>query len=261
MRCRLARFGSGLLIFALAVFAQVAGIEACEAPFPFLEDQPSLPRTYGDIRNGRQVLIAAIGGASTLGGAAGDDPKLAWPERMAVALSQQFPTASVRAVNLGVARQTAQDMLRRIDSDVLRLNPTLVIWETGTTDAVRGIGLEEFRESVQAGIDRLKARHVEVMLMDMQYSRRALALYAFAEYQNTLNELAEFNGIPIFHRHDAMRAWSEAGAFDFDVADPAKRRAVAAGLYDCIGRGVASLIARGIKSKVTPVNPVPAAQP
>lgn len=261
MRWRFARIGSGLWILALAFGAIAPGIEACEAPYSFLDDQPALPRTYGDIRNGRQVLIAAIGGASTLGGAAGEDAKLAWPARAAAALAQRFPFASVRAINLGVARQTAQDMLRRFDNEVLKLNPTLVIWETGTTDAVRGISPEEFRESVQAGIDRLKARHIEVMLMDMQYSRRALALYAFAEYQTTLNELAEFNGIPIYHRHDAMRAWSEAGTFDFDVADPARRRAVAAGLYDCIGRDVASIIARGIKSQVTPVNPVPDAPP
>ena len=245
---------AALSVCGLALLANIAGAEACDAPFSFLEEQPPVLRTYGDLRNGRPVVIAAVGGASTQGSAAGDDLRLAWPERMAAALSRRFPAAAVRAVNLGVARQSAQDMLRRIDGEVLKMKPSLVVWETGTADAVRGVSPEDFRETLQAGIDRLKAQKIDVM-------RRTLALYDLTEYLNTLNELADVNGIPIFHRHEAMRAWSDAGVFDFDVADPAKRRVVAAGLYDCIGEGVAALIERGGKKPAVPANTAPGKHP
>jgi acyl-CoA thioesterase I len=45
----------------------------------------------------------------------------------------------------------------RLDRDVLLLKPTLIIWETGATEAVRGTDIEEFRETMQAGIDKLRA--------------------------------------------------------------------------------------------------------
>ena len=215
---------------------------ACELPTSLFEGQPPLTHTYDDLKNGRPVTIVAIGGASTMGTMAVGEMKMAWPARAAAALSERFPAATVRSVNLGAMRQTAQDMLRRFDADVFKLQPSLVIWETGTAEVVGGVGVAGFRETVQAGIDQLKARNVEVMLMDLQYSPRTLALYDPTEYLNALDDLADANDVPIFHRYEAMRQWSASGEFDFDVADPARQRDVAMRLYDCIGRGVVSLI-------------------
>jgi hypothetical protein len=44
-----------------------------------------------------------------------------------------------------------------------RWKPTLVIWDTGTPDAVRGMELDEFRQTIQAGIDRLRESGAEVV--------------------------------------------------------------------------------------------------
>ena len=66
------------------------------------------------------------------------------------------PTARVTVHNRAVARQTTQEMAARLDQEVIALKPLLVIWETGTTDAVRGTELDEFRQTIQDGIDRLR---------------------------------------------------------------------------------------------------------
>lgn len=249
---------AALLACAAVLLAGNVGAQPCDVPTAQIEDQPTLPRAYNTIRSGGSVTIVAIGGASTQGRAAGDDSKLSWPARAAAALTARFPGSTVQAVNLGSPRQTAEDMLKRIDSDPRLSQAALVIWETGTTEAVRGARPDDFRTTVQAGIDRLKARKIEVVLMDMQYSHRTLALYDLTEYRNALSEIADINDIPIFRRHDAMRDWQETGVFDFDVADPAQRRDVATRLYDCIGRGVAALIARNRSgSAVSPVKAPP----
>ena len=78
-----------------------------------------------------------LGGASTVGLAAGG-PGLAWPARLSSALAEKFPSARIKVVNLAVARQTAKAAAERLVRDVLPLKPTLVIWETGTMEAVRG---------------------------------------------------------------------------------------------------------------------------
>jgi hypothetical protein len=53
-------------------------------------------------------------------------------------------------------------MATHLDREVIPLKPTLVIRKTGTTDAVQGTDLDEFRQAVQAGIDRLRASGAEV---------------------------------------------------------------------------------------------------
>ena len=84
---------------------------------------------------------------------------------------REIPVCAHQGVNLAVARQTAKAAAERLDREVLPLKPTLVIWETGTMEAVRGTDVDEFRETVQAGIDELRAAGAEVVLMNMQFSR------------------------------------------------------------------------------------------
>ena len=165
----------------------------------------------------------AIGGASTLGHAAGS-PDLAWPARLAVALTSRFPAARVTVDNRAVARQTTQEMAARLDREVIALKPMLVIWETGTTDAVRGTELDEFRQTIQAGIDRLRASGAEVVFMDMQFSRHTHAVINFDRYESVLREVTDANDVPLFRRHDIMHHWAESGLFDLMTADHDKLR-------------------------------------
>ena len=214
-------------------------------PASFYDTEPTLPKTAAAIASGQTVLIVAIGGASTLGHAAGS-PDLAWPARLAVALTSRFPAARVTVDNRAVARQTTQEMAARLDREVIALKPTLVIWETGTTDAVRGTDLDEFRQTIQAGIDRLRASGAEVVFMDMQFSRHTHAVINFDRYESVLREVTDANDVPLFRRHDIMHYWAESGLFDLMTGDHDKLHLVASRLYDCIGRAVADFITRGV---------------
>src|SRR4029453_12061456 len=151
-------------------------------------------------------LFRSLGGASTLGQAAGS-PALAWPARLAVALTSRFPAAHVTVDNRAVARQTTQEMPARLDRDVIALKQTLVIWERGTTDAVRGTEIDELGQTIQDGIDRLRASGAEVVLMDMQFSRHTHAVINFDRYESVLREVTDANDVPLFRRHDIMHYW------------------------------------------------------
>lgn len=74
--------------------------------------------------------------------------------RFQPALTGKFPSARIKIVS-AVERQTAKHAIERLDRDVLLLKPTLIIWET--TKAVHGTDVEEFRGTMQAGIDKLRA--------------------------------------------------------------------------------------------------------
>ena len=236
----MAAVGIGLL--SLPGLAPAQG-QDCAVPASFYDTEPTLPKTAAAIASGQPVSIVAIGGASTLGHAAGS-PDLAWPARLAVALTSRFPAARVTVDNRAVARQTAQEMASRLDREVNPLKPTLVIWETGTTDAVQGTELDEFRQTMQDGIDRLRASGAEIVLMDMQFSRQTHAVINFDRYESVLREVTDANEVPLFRRYDIMRHWAENGLFDLITADHDKLQLVASRLYDCIGRAVADFITR-----------------
>jgi hypothetical protein len=237
----MAAVGIGLL--SLPGSAPAQG-QDCAVPASFYDTEPMLPKTAAAIASGQPVSIVAIGGASTLGRAAGS-PDLAWPARLAVALTSRFPATRVTVDNRAVARQTAQEMAARLDREVIPLKPTLVIWETGTTDAVLDTELDEFRQTIQASLDRLRASGAEIVLMDLQFSRQTHAVINFDRYESVLREVTDANEVPLFRRYDMMRHWAESGLFDLMTGDHDQLTLIASRLYDCIGRAVADFITRG----------------
>jgi len=229
---------------ALSMAGMAAAQEReCPVPETFFTFEPALPKTARALAEGREAVIVALGGASTLGRAAGAAER-GWPARMAAALAARFPSARIKMVNLGVPRQTAKEAAARLERDVLPLKPVLVIWETGTMEAVRGIDIDDFQETLQTGIDDLLSAGIEVVLMNMQFSRRTHAMINFAPYLIALREVADVNDVAVFRRHGIMRHWAETGALDLGVSGKEERRKLAVKLYDCIGRAAAEFIAR-----------------
>jgi hypothetical protein len=154
-----------------------------------------------------------------------------------------FPAATISVVNLAKPRLTAADMVERFEKEIIPLAPALVIWQTGTVDAVDGIDLTDFRATLQSGLNRLRAVS-EVVVMDPQFSRRTRAMIDFEPYESVMREVADANDVPMFPRSDLMRAWSEAGEFNYSVADKDERREMARRLYACIGNALAAFVTR-----------------
>jgi acyl-CoA thioesterase-1 len=217
----------------------------CSVPERFYAFEPVLTKTTKALAGRREVVIAVLGGASTLGRAAGG-AGATWPARLGAALAERFPSGRTKVVNLAEARQTAKEAADRIGRDVLPLKPKLVIWETGTMEAVRGSDVDQLWETLQAGIDELRTAGAEVVLMDMQFSRSTDAMIRFEPYLSAMHQLADANDVPLFRRHGIMRHWAEAGLLDLRTTDGEKRREVAAKLYDCIGLAMVDFVTRGL---------------
>jgi hypothetical protein len=213
----------------------------CGVPAELMAVDGKLPQLAAKLRAGAPVKIVAIGGASTLGSAAGT-PDLAYPRRLQEALARAYPSVPITVVNKGVPRQTAQQMLARFPSDVLAEDPVLVIWESGTTDAVRGADVDEFATALQTGIDELKARSIDIVLVDMQFSHSTVALIDFDRYLQAMHRIGDVNDVYVFPRFEMMRYWSEQNVFNFDGVSKDERASLAAAVYDCLGRNLAAAI-------------------
>ncbi|HYZ39728.1 MAG TPA: GDSL-type esterase/lipase family protein [Stellaceae bacterium] len=228
---------SGLLL----ILTGRAGAAACDAPDELMRFDDKLPHLAERLRAGGPIKIVAIGGASTAGLAAGSSD-LAYPHRLQETLAAWYPSSPVTVVNRGVPRQTAQQMVERFPTDVIAEDPVLVIWETGTTDAVRGIGVDDFATALQTGIDELKAHAIDIILVDMQFSHSTATVIDFERYLNALHRVGDANDINVFPRFEMMRYWSEQNVFNFDEVAKDERAGLAAKVYACIANKLAEAI-------------------
>ncbi len=214
----------------------------CSAPPELVQDPNPLPRTAAKIKAKAALKIVAIGGGSTAGTAAGD-PRKAWPQRLAEVLEKRFPGLPVEVVNQGMSRQLAQQMLERFPTDVLAEKPTLVVWEAGIMDAVQAVEVDEFTHALQAGVERLREAKLDIILMDMQYSRGGATVINYERYLEAMRRVADVNDVVLFSRWDVMRHWMETGAFDFENVPRIERAQRASLYYNCLAERLADSIA------------------
>lgn len=256
-RLRLAPLAIVVASFAAAAFAAMAvhavapeqnvtERPACAVPQEMIEPLPELPHLAAAIRRRMPVRIVVIGGASTKGAAAGL-PENAYPHRLQMALQHRFPEVPITVVNQGLPWQTASQMVRRFPVEISEDEPTLIIWEVGITDAARGGDLDEFTNALQAGIDLAKNRAIDIMLIDMQFSRRTTAIIDFNNYLDTIHRVGEMNDIYVFPRFAIMRHWSDEKVFDYDGISERERVRLAREVYECLGRALADVIAGAVR--------------
>jgi acyl-CoA thioesterase-1 len=237
-----ALLAAGVALTVLPLMSSAfGGALPCEVPNELRQVEDKLPHLAERLRAEQPVRIVAIGGASTTGLAAGSSD-LAYPHRLQEILSKSYPSSSITVVNRGVPRQTARQMLERFPTDVIPEDPVLVIWETGTTDAVRGVGVDDFAATLQAGIDELKAHDVDIMLVDLQFSHSTTTVIDFEQYLNAIHRVGDVNDVNVFPRFEMMRYWSEQNVFNFDGVAKDERASLAAKVYECIAGKLAEAI-------------------
>jgi lysophospholipase L1-like esterase len=184
----------------------------------------ALPHLAAAMRSGAPIKIVALGSSSTAGaGMARRDA--CYPSRLQAELERRHPGIAFTVVNLGVGGQMAATMRARIPAEVLPLRPSLVIWQAGVNEAIAGIGVEFFRDTLRSGIDDLTRHGVDVILLDMQYYPRADRVASYRSNLAVMREVGQERRIPVLHRFDIMRHWISTAQFSAeDLVGPNPQR-------------------------------------
>jgi hypothetical protein len=182
--------------------------------------------------------------SSTLPGAGGQ--ALAYPARLEVALQKRLPDVAVKVISLARPRQTAADMAEGFPKVLKDEKPALVIWQTGTYDAMRGVGAETFQGTLEAAVDKLQAGGANVIFMNMQYSPRTEAVISTAAYADAIRWVGLEHAVNVFDRQAVMRQWSELGTFDLLTAT--KSLDTAAKVHNCFGSMLADLVVEALSA-------------
>src|SRR5215831_18988219 len=211
----------------------------CGVPDYLLFGESPLKRVSSVVATQKRLLIAVVGtGSSALAGP--DGPPSAYPARLETVLGQRLPGVTVKVVTLLRTRQTAEDLAKGMDKMMADEQPDLVIWQTGTTDAIRRLDPDLFKAALEDGVERLHKGNADLILMNMQYSPRTETMIAVTPYADAMRVVAQHFDTPLFDRLGIMRHWSETGAFDFYA--PGRDNVLAQRVHDCIGRAIAALV-------------------
>ena len=246
---RLAQLAAALA-FAMAVpvsasAADVPLAQECAVPDRMLDFAAGLDDLAEALRSGSPVEIVALGSSSTEGAGAGS-PETSYPARLQAELASRFPGQEIRVINRGIGGQLAREMLERLRRDVIDERPDLVIWQTGTNDALARIDPAEFASTLKEGLDLLEEAGIDVMLMDLQYYPEVRRPEIYQRYVAEMAAVAEREDVPLFPRFALMQYWStsqprrEAGLWASDRfhLGPVGYKCVAAVLAEAIEREV-----------------------
>jgi len=244
-----------LILHGLAVAGYLAAARAapepgaanCRVPSEIIEDDPPLPLTAQRLKAKQPVRIVVMGGASTAGVATGDGAAKGYPHRLEEALQRRHPGIDITVLNKAKPGQTTAAMAERFALDVYPANPTLVIWETGTVDAVRGIDVDQFTATLEAGIAALREHHFDIMLVTMQYNPSTGSVINFEPYMEALTHAADFVDVYLFRRYEIMKYWSEQGVFDYANVPRNQRAQFATDVYRCLGDALAEAVDYGAR--------------
>ena len=237
---------SGLAAIVAAGNGAYAQTDDCATPPELTQGDIALPHLAERLKAHQPVSIVAIGGASTMGQAAGN-PDLSYPHRLGQDLTHDFPASPITVTNKGLPRQSAKQMYERFASDVYPQDPILVVWEVGVTDAVRSTDVDEFASTLQSGLEELKNRAVDTIFVDMQFSKSSTTVINFEGYMKALHRVGDLADVYVFPRFEMMRYWSEQKVFNFDDVAAEDRAKLAARVYDCLGRKMAEIIQRAVQ--------------
>lgn len=203
-----------------------------------------LPGVARALQQGRLVVLALGSGSVTGPGASG--PEAAWPARLQALLNQRYPGRNIEVAVRGGRGVTVNDHLALLRDSLASEMPALILWQAGTVEAVRGMDPDEMAEALRQGLERIRRRNADAVVVDQQYSRFLRANTNIEPYREKLRLAAAAAGAAFFPRYELMQHWVETGAVDVERTARPDRAAAVDKLNDCIARALAELISRGV---------------
>jgi hypothetical protein len=209
----------------------------CEVQAYLLSSESSLPKVAEAVKNGQKLDILVVGSrSSTINTPDGT----AYPGRLEATLREKLPGVKVNVnVELQI-KKTAEEVAAGLSRLVEGKKPTLVIWQTGTVDAMRSIDPDDFRAAVDDGVAALQSAGTDVILMNLQYSPRTETMISATPYIDNMRVVAQQHDVPLFDRFAVMRHWNEQG--DFDLFSTSHGPELARRVHDCLGRALSKFV-------------------
>lgn len=266
-----------LVALGVGILAGTPGARATAvSPHCRLPEGPSgsvtpLPHVAAALRPGGTLRVLGVGSATMLGpeaslapgtvsaqspggGAAAATASPSVSERsfarvMAATLQRLVPGARVEVTVRGGRGLSAAEMLPLLKSALGEQHFELVLWQTGTVEAVRNLPPSEFAQTLADGAEMVAGAGTDLVLIDPQFSRFLQTNSNLDPYAQALQQTAAMPGVMLFHRFELMRVWAADGQIDLERTPKAERRQAVEVLHACLGQALARQVLAGAGAK------------
>ncbi len=210
--------------------------QSCDVSDNLLATESALPKTAEAIQAGKLDILVIGSRSSTIVSADAN----AYPARLQAALQAAVPKLNVAlSVEIQV-KKTAEEAVTTFPKLMEAKKPTLVIWQTGTVDAMRSVDPDDFRSAVDEGVVALQKAGADVVLINPQYSPRTETMISVPPYIDNMRAVAQEHEVPLFDRFGIMHQWNDQG--DFDLFSTTHGIDLAKRVHDCLGRALSKFI-------------------
>lgn len=214
----------------------------CKAADELMMSPVTLKHVKKARAQGMPVRILVIGSGSTAG-AGVSRPDRAYPARLESWLRDEWGQANAVVTISAKAGQTAAQMFPQLGSLLKESRPTLIVWQTGTVDALRSVDLDDFGTALVQGIRLAMAPGTDVILMNPQFGSNVLRLRSIQPYLDYLYQVARAEDAMLFARYAIMQEWVESGRLNLAKTTKAEQDRIADQAHDCVAQLLARMIA------------------
>jgi lysophospholipase L1-like esterase len=220
-----------------AATTQAATPQSCDVPDYLLSSESSLPKVADAVKSRHPLDILVVGSRSST---IPSSEASAYPARLQAMLKEKLPSVTVNVSVELLSKKTSEEVAAGLAKLMEDKKPTLVIWQTGTVDAMRSIDPDDFRAAVDDGVAAMQKAGTDVILMNLQYSPRTESMISAPPYLDNMRVVAQQYDVPLFDRFGIMHQWNDSGDFDFFSASHGLE--LATRVHDCLGRALSKFV-------------------
>lgn len=213
----------------------------CDVPQNLTYSDVELEWVRAALKAGKSVKVLVIGTAPAAGLGV-RSPAEAYPARLEAELARRWPGQNVTVVNVSWPGATAAAMVDGMAALLAVERPTLVIWQTGTVDALRGIDINDFGDALVNGEKIVGEHEADLVFMNSQFGGRAFTLRDASPYLDFLDQVSRGRGVIMFPRYAMMRYWVDNGMVNFSDNTAAGQSKAATFVHECIARNLAEML-------------------
>lgn len=156
----------------------------------------------------RGVLrILAIGSSSTAG-TGSSSPASTYPALLEARLRRIYPDAQITVINRGIGGETAIGAAARLQAEVGKARPHVVLWQLGTNSALAGVKMVRLHKLVTKSLTWLRSQRIGVILVDPQYVNKFRKNIYYARVVEMIGRMAAQEHVPLVRRYASMVAIS-----------------------------------------------------
>lgn len=175
----------------------------CRITAPAHEGRTALRTMRRALKENRVVKVLAVGSSSTSGIGA-SSPFATYPVRMENDLEVLFKGVDIDVVSRGVPGEAGLGACSRMKREVAEVKPDLVVWQVGTNDAMARADIDELKINVAKTLQWLAKNHVDVVLIDPQFTAKLADDEHYNKVVRAIEEVARQERVLLVHRFSAM---------------------------------------------------------